>query len=287
MFQYAIGRHLALKNHVALVVDTTYFDFISRKNKYFVKRKYDLDIFDINPKKLEPTEMDWLPYYCNRITKRIAHAIKLKCNLYEAIYDYKIIYEKKQFTFTSNILECGKNAYLIGYWQNEKYFKEIEKQIRKDFSFRDIFSEKVRELARDISNSNSICLNIRRGDFVNNPSHGFVGMEYVTKAVDHMRRNVGNQKIYVFSDEIDWCKQNLKFGCPHFFVTHDYAGESFSAYLYLMIKCSHFIIPNSTFGWWGAWLSDNPEKIVVAPKRWLNAPGIDTSDIIPRSWITI
>jgi hypothetical protein len=287
MFQYALGRHLALKNQTKLIVDTTYFDYIPKNSEHFVKREYDLDIFNIDAEILEPGKAKWLPYYSNKGIHRLKHFIKKHLNLYKYKDDYLVLYENEYFSFDEEILGTGKNAYLIGYWQNEKYFKDIENQILKDFTFKSAFGEHVQDLAKEIADSNSVCLNIRRGDFVNNPVHGFVGMDYASKAINCVREKTAIHKIYVFSDEIDWCMQNIKPDVPHFFVTHDYAGRKFSSYLYLMTQCRHFIIPNSTFGWWAAWLSVNREKIVIAPKRWVNVPGLDASDIIPEGWLTM
>lgn len=287
MFQYALGRYLALKNGTELILDTTYFEYIPKNRKYFVKREYDLDIFDINAKILEPKNADWLPYYSKKRMHRLKHAAKKFLNLYKCINDYLLLRESRYFAFDKAILKSGKNAYLIGYWQNEKYFKDIEQQIRRDFTFKNTFDENIHQLAREISDTNSVCLNIRRGDFVNHPTHDFVGMEYIARAVDYIRRNTDVQKIYIFSDEIDWCKENLRFDCSHFFVTYNYAGFKFSSYLYLMTKCRHFIIPNSSFGWWAVWLSEHLEKMVIVPKKWLNIQGIDISGIILDGWIAM
>lgn len=287
MFQYALGRHLALKNRTELVVDTTYFELIPSKSEHFVKRKYDLDIFNVETNILNPKETSWLPCYSANPMHKIKHCMKKYFNLYERLDSYKLSIEKVPFSIDNEILKASKNTYLIGYWQNEEYFKDIEAQIRHDFTFRNTFDKNVHELAQEINSVNSICLNIRRGDFVNNPTHGFVGLEYVYKAVNRIRGILNIDKVYVFSDEIDWCIRNLRLDVPHFFVTYAYAGEKFSSYLYLMTKCRHFIISNSTFGWWGAWLSEYTEKMVIAPKRWVNIPGLDASGIIPEGWISM
>lgn len=287
MFQYSLGRHLALKNGTELFLDTTYFDYIPKNLKSFVKRDYHLDIFNIKSKILESENMDCFPYYNKKYTHQLKHFTKRFLNLYKYIDNYDILLENKPFYFDNEILKSGPNSYLIGYWQNEKYFKDIPQYIRQDFTFKNTFAGNITELAQEISSSNSICLNIRRGDFINNPTHGFVGMEYISQAVSHLKKNIDISKIYVFSDEIDWCKENLRFDSPNYFVSHSYAGDRFSSYLYLMTKCRHFIIPNSTFGWWAAWLSENPEKMIIAPKQWVNVPGLDASGIIPEGWMTM
>jgi hypothetical protein len=287
MFQYALGKHLALKHGTDLVVDKTYFEEVPANEEHFVKREYDLDIFDIKVRELDTDSETWLPYYSKNPADRLKNVTRRYLNRLNSDKNYLVLREKQYFSFDKDVLESGSNTYLIGYWQNEKYFKDIEQQIRQDFSFRNGFDGNVVGLANEISHTNTVCLNIRRGDFINNPTHGFVGMEYLSSAVAHMREKVDVQKLYVFSDEIAWCKDNLRFDIPTCFVSHNYAGFKFSSYLYLMTRCHHFIIPNSTFGWWGAWLSENPQKVVIAPKQWVNVPGLDGSEIIPDGWITI
>jgi len=287
MFQYALGRHLALKNDVELMVDTTYFENVPKNQRHFVKREYDLDILNIRAKVLNPKDADFLPCFSGKLMDKIKDRIKGHFNLYEKLNGYKVLSEKALFNFDEGALCSGGNFYLIGYWQNERYFKAIEKQIRDDFTFKNTFDEKVRHLAGEIAGSNSLCLNIRRGDFVDNPTHGFTGMDYIHEAVNLIRGRVGISKVYVFSDEIDWCEKNLHLDLPCFFVPHDLAGRKFSSYLYLMSQCHHFVIPNSTFGWWAAWLSGHSSKMVVAPKQWLSVPGLDASGIMPEGWIAI
>lgn len=287
MFQYALGRHLALKNRTELIVDTTYFDFVPKNTEYFTKRKYDLELFHINVLTLDQKNASWLPYYSIKRRHRLKHLLKRLLNLYKHVGGHRIIYEKKLFSFDESILDSGDNLYLVGYWQNERYFKDIEQEIRRDFTIRNRFSNDVSKLASEISNTKSLCLNVRRGDFVKSPTHGFVGTEYISRAVNHMRDAVDIRKVFIFSDDIDWCKNNLRFDIPSLFVNDEYTGGDFAADLYLMTKCSHFIISNSTFGWWGAWLAENSEKTVIAPEQWVNVPGLDASGIIPDGWTTL
>jgi len=92
---------------------------------------------------------------------------------------------------------------------------------------------------------------------------------------------------FVFSDDIEWCKKNIKFSHPTFFVEDEYFGKKGEEYLFLMSACKYFVIPNSTFSWWGAWLSEREEKIVICPKKWFVDESIDTSDLIPNDWTRI
>ena len=112
-------------------------------------------------------------------------------------------------------------------------------------------------------------------------------MEYYIKAIEHIDKEVNNPVYYIFSDDIEWCKNNFSFLKNAVFVSHEYAGEKFSSYLYLMIQCKHYIIPNSTFAWWAAWLNNEQNKIVIAPNKWYTSYNFELKDLIPSTWITL
>ncbi|MCB0311206.1 MAG: alpha-1,2-fucosyltransferase, partial [Bdellovibrionales bacterium] len=146
-------------------------------------------------------------------------------------------------------------------------------------------------LALKIQEANSVCLNVRRADFVNNPLanqfHGFCDSSYLQKAAERILGIHPEVAFYVFSDDIAWCQSNLQLPAPTTFVDHSFKGQKFETYLYLMTLCNHFVIPNSTFGWWAAWLASNKQKIVIAPENWFVDKSIVTSDLIPQSWIRL
>jgi hypothetical protein len=282
MFEYAAGRRLAVKHNVELKLDTT---FLLDRNPSFshVFRDFDLDIFpNVNPMFASIKEIALLKSYINRTFRfRILNRLNAKPGLFKEI----------KFSYHEDFEKLGPDTYLDGYWQSDKYFKPIEAIIRKDFSFAPFTLQKNFELANKITVNNSVCINIRRGDFVNdkhsNKRHGFVGLEYVANAVKLVSTSVQNPSFYVFSDEIEWCKENIKLPFPTIFIDNTHAGDKFADYLQLMTLCKHFIIPNSSFAWWAAWLNTNPDKIVVAPKKWFNNGPTDTQDILPEGWIKL
>jgi len=136
-----------------------------------------------------------------------------------------------------------------------------------------------------------VCLNVRRGDFVSiritSQQHGVCEADYFSRAVNIIGEKENNPHLFIFSDDIEWCRANLRFEYPSTIVDHAYAGKKFGQYLQLMSMCQHYIIPNSSFGWWAAWLCSNPGKIVVTPQRWYQNPQMDTQYLIPDSWIRI
>lgn len=139
-----------------------------------------------------------------------------------------------------------------------------------------------------MAQENAVSVHMRRGDFVSNPKsnavHGVCPPEYYRAAIRTMAGQVEKPCFYIFSDDIAWAKDQLKLDFPCQSVEHNTGAESYND-MRLMSRCRHHIIANSSFSWWGAWLSDYPSKIVIAPRQWfLNAPH-DVSDLIPHGWI--
>ena len=278
MFQYALGRHLAINNKTELLLDTKFLlDRTPKKD--FVYRNYDLGIFNID-EKFTPPEISNKYGLCKTFTNKLLNKL-IKPKMLTCVFE-------GDFRFKPEILNTLDNAYLNGYWQTEFYFKAIESIIRKDFTFKETMGFKASELAQKIKNTNAVCLNVRRGDFVNNPTHGTLGMDYYGMAekilIEH---GVVNPVVFIFSDEIEWCKEHIKLSSETCYVGHEYAGDKFRDYMELMMLCKHFIIPNSSFAWWAAWLSNNAGKKVIAPKNWFPNAKWQTDDLLPSNWIKI
>ena len=179
------------------------------------------------------------------------------------------------------------NSLYDGWWQSESYFENVKSTIRKDFTFKDEILPVSYELYDKIATTNSICLNVRRTDFVSNPTLNATNATYFDKAVKYITNQVEEPHFFVFSDDMYWCEENLRFDHPVDFVHHQNKGRKFGNYLQLMKSCRHFIIPNSSFAWWAVWLSEHKNKIVIAPKNWFNDPTFNTSDLVPPDWLRL
>ena len=185
----------------------------------------------------------------------------------------------------------AKNKIFYGNFESASFFDENEMIIKELYTPVKRKKEKNAELYKLIENSNSICITIRRGDFVSNPEfkkiHYICNSEYFYKAVELMKTKVEKPVFIVFSDDINWVKDNMDFGAEtHFEDGNDEIWEK----LRLMYSCKNFIISNSTFSWWAQYLSRNKEKVVIAPNKWKNtAYKKDTSklDIYQDYWIRI
>jgi hypothetical protein len=182
------------------------------------------------------------------------------------------------------------DVYLEGYWGSEKYFKDIEAIIRRELTVKTEPSPINRAMAEHICQAPAVSIHIRRGDFISNPItqkfHGVCSLEYYSKAADMIAGMVERPHFFVFSDDPQWAQDNLKLEYPITFVTHNSMDEDYED-LRLMSLCKYHIIANSTFSWWGAWLSRASDKIVYAPRYWLNDSSLNTSDVIPNGWIKI
>ena len=194
-------------------------------------------------------------------------------------------YSEQLMTAIGNELKNGKNIIVNGYWQSPKYFNENESTIRKDFTYKSQISEGTpeHEILKKIKSNKSVAVNIRRTDYLNTDYHGVMGKEYVDAGMSILENGGEKLHYFIFSDDIEWCEQNLKYENSTI-VGHEYKGKKFGTYQQLMSECENFIIPNSTFAWWAAWLNENPNKRVIAPKKWFTDGNINTEDLIPKNW---
>ena len=276
MFQYAIGRKIALKYNTALVLDTTSFEM-------YKLRKYNLDQFNFEDQIASNYELVLFGLKEERNPVKKAY-YQIAKKLFQPV----LIHEK-QFNFDSDVFKnTKKNTYLDGYWQSEKYFSDIRSVLLDDLTIKKPLKNKNLDFYNHISSVNSVSLHIRRGDYVSNEKtlnvHGICELNYYYKAIELISKKSGNPVLFIFSDDMQWVKENLKSSFETIFVDVNNADTSYED-LRLMSLCRHNIIANSSFSWWGAWLNNNNDKIVIAPKKWLNDLSIDTKDVIPGSWI--
>lgn len=194
---------------------------------------------------------------------------------------------QKKFNFNEKYFEVD-NVLLDGYWQSEKYFKNIEAIIREEFKFKNQLDELNLKTLDKIINSNSISMHIRRGDYMSlqyiEKFGKICNVNYYKKSIEYIKDIYPDCTFFVFSDDIQWAKDNFK-GYEFKFISNNTGGKSYID-MQLMSNCKHNIIANSSFSWWAAWLNNNKDKIVIAPKLWFNDDN-DYSDVVPEDWIRI
>lgn len=271
MFQYAACKALALNIETDLFLDKTHFLTTPLGTKNL--RSFELSQFSFNQKFKQPT-FHWIKKY-----------LKVK-----QVYGGFSTYIDPHVHFTSSFFDITDNTYIEGFFQSEKYFKDYSTEIRNDFKFKNSPQGLNLELFNKIQGLNAISVHVRRGDYVNNPEtlklHGICGLDYYQNAVELIAEKVENPYFFLFSDEPEWVQQNLKLDYSFEVISHNKGENSFED-MRLMSVCKHNIVANSSFSWWGAWLNNNHDKIVVAPERWFTNPDWDSKDIIPDSWIKI
>lgn len=277
MFQYAFGRALSLSMGTELSVG------IDRQYKYSLHNGYELNrIFNMLSGKA--SELDYRSVLGWRGNKKIRQGLVRR--RFAWIRGSHIVVEP-HYHYWEGAFDLPKDCYVVGYWQSEKYFHDYQDVIRKDFTFYLPLSAQNREIKEQIDSCDAISLHIRRGDYINNQktfnTHGVCSIDYYVKAIDFIANQCVNPKLFIFSDDMAWVKDNLKLEIPCQFLEHNSGAESYND-MRLMSVCKHHIIANSSFSWWGAWLNSSEEKLVVAPERWFNVSQFDTRDLIPEDW---
>lgn len=179
-----------------------------------------------------------------------------------------------------------KNYYISGYWQCTKYFEEIKSTIVQEFTPKKELLSQNESLYNTILNSESVCVTIRRGDFVTNEKYKqqfyLCDEEYFYKAINIIKSKIPNAKLFIFSDDVKWIKENMNFGDKVFYESgKDPVWEK----LRIMSACKHFIISNSSFSWWAQYLSTNENKVVIAPSRWYTSG--EPAEIYDENWTLI
>jgi len=260
MFQFAAAKALALEKAHDLILDKSLFANYTLHN-------YSLDHFHLDQK------------FYKRQNKYLT---KLK-NLFKTIHHY----QEKEFNFNSDIQNINSDViFLNGYFQSEKYFIKYEKEIRADFKIQTELSSKALEMLSRINATNSVSIHIRRGDYLQHPIHNTDKTDFYKNAMKTIEGKIENPSYFIFSDDIEWSKNNFKTNFEIHFIDFTDASTNYED-LKLMSECKHNIIANSSFSWWGAWLNENPQKIVIAPKTWFNDEKHNTADVIPDNWIKL
>ena len=211
--------------------------------------------------------------YSNNIFSKL----KIDCSPH-----YASLYKEPHFHYSQ--IPSGKSILLDGYFQSEKYFIDFREWILDIFEPTLEVKKYIEEKYNNILNSNSCSIHVRRGDFAKlSQFHPVLEKNYYMQSIIRMNSINRDTKFIIFSDDIEWCKSNFQ-GDIFTFIE----GERDYIDLYLMSMCQNNIIANSSFSWWAAWLNNNKDKKIIAPKKWFGpALSHDISDLIPNEWSVI
>jgi hypothetical protein len=273
MFQYALGRKLALKNNDVLKIDTA---GLARANDIGdIYRPFSLDAFNIDKHIATPEEVQKIKYPYGIVSKGLRY-LRFKLS------------KDKNTMFRASVLGQTGDIFLDGYWQSPLYFNDIRDTLITEFSLLQPLSEAVQSYKQQIEGGVSVSIHVRRGDYAKNPQvlkeFGICEAKYYQAAIGHIKAQTQNPTFFVFSDDIEWVKENLPLPASAVFVK-DAALRDVDE-LALMTICHHNIIANSSFSWWGAWLNRHEDKIVIAPTPWFEIAPFD-KNLIPKTWIQI
>ena len=275
LFSYSAARRLAYMNDAELVLDsrTGFFDDHRFKSQYF------LDRFHVSARLAAPHErLEPFARYRRRAMKWISS--------WKPFERRAFLVEEAQ-TFDHRLLEFGFDGtlYLEGYWQSERYFRDVASLIRHDLRIIPPGDGRNQELARHIQRGESVGIHVRWFDAPGSSTISNLSSEYYSRAIQHLSDRVEGTHFYLFSDVPEEARKALPLSNDELTVVdHNHGRESAFADLWLMTQCRHFVCANSTFSWWGAWLAQNPAKVVIAPDASL--PGVTWTfpAEIPNEW---
>ena len=273
LFQYALGENLRNKGKVIK------YDISSFKNDY---RSFRLNYFNIDLALLNEKEKKIFDEFYS-VKKRKINLDKkglLFKILRKGFYIYEdmtYIYGKtvhERLFFDKRIFQINGIKILDGYWANLLYYDEIRDILLKKIELNSTYySNEYLQYKEEIQNCiNSVSIHVRRGDYLTESNKRLfteLGLDYYKRAIKHIKNNLSNVKFFVFSNDIEWCKKNFLDKNDFIYVDNDMLEDyhDFS----LMNICKHNIIANSTFSWWGAYLNNNHNKIVILPKNWYSS----------------
>lgn len=275
LFQYAYGRALELRTgqKVCFDIERCFAQQLEGKR---IQRKYELDKFRVRVRDYSKTKSIFFFLKQSNVVENLLYFYAKEC-----IFPIRFIQEKDTL-YKDYLKDVSGCCYLMGWFQNEQYFKEY-----RDILLREIVPrEKIRiskSLKDSLNNRNTVSIHVRRGDYLKN--NNVLPLFYYKHAIKYMEDKVLNPLFLVFSDDIQWVKNNMDFQSEVIYVSQESHLEAYEE-LFVMSRCKHNVIANSTFSWWGAWLNTNKDKIVVGPKVWNNGAK-DQDNIMPSEWIRV
>lgn len=280
MFQYAAGRALSLERGQPFRLDVAGFADYRLHHGFELQRVFDFSA-EIATEAEVRSILGW------QFSSVIRRAVS-RPGLAFLRRDGFVI--EPHFDYWPGINNVPHDCYLSGYWQSEKYFKNMAEVIRSEFTFKCPLENRNSELADEISQVSAVSLHVRRGDYLTNTKntamHGLCSLDYYREAIQYISVRVEKPHFFIFSDDIAWVKNNLKMDFSCQYVDHNNGPQSYND-MHLMSLCQHHIIANSSFSWWGAWLNPRPNKMVIAPMKWFASQQKSTRDLIPSSWVNL
>ncbi|WP_192986681.1 alpha-1,2-fucosyltransferase [Carnobacterium mobile] len=266
-------------------------------NTYYLKKYYKDYTFSLSDLKLNDNvvieENKSLPWFMNvnsffskaiiKTTSKFNGINQLISNFVFYLYSKFGVYIWLNTTYKKLPIKKRKNYYLSGFWQSDKYFEDIRENLLEELLPREKPLNKNHEFINLINKTESICVTIRRGDYITNEkvkkTHFICDEAFFVEGVEKLKNDLENPVVFCFSDDIEWAKENIHFDCPTYY---ECGNDPVWEKLRLMSLCKNFVISNSSFSWWAQYLSKSENKIVYAPSVWY-ADGTK-ADIFQDNW---
>lgn len=263
LFQYCNGRYVSEINKIPFLLFNT-----DNYNNESLDRKFTLQNFKIKGSILK--------------NKRLGNIFKPNTRANKIISSLHLFKELEEEGFTYQELAYQPALFnsISGYWQTEKNFDSIRPTLLKELQPRYIPA-----YPKWINRAETVAIHIRRTDYLTEPRYGFLGINYYQEAIAYMKEKMQNPFFIVFSDDLKWCKENLEVINMLYFEEKEWSKDFLQ--LHLISKCEHQIIANSSFSWWGAWLNENPDKMVLRPTHPFKDENLLHEFHYPENWIPI
>ena len=286
MFQYAMGRALALRRGTALTLDTNEcghsslgcfrLPLIKAPLARIPEEVYLCRLHRYRYRRLRPYL--WLHRQWSLIMRATG------------VYGPgPMLFRERALSFDPQMRDLPDGSYVAGYWQSERYFAEAADTIRSDFVLREPPSPDNRCWLDFIRAQDcAVSVHVRRDDYLLSDLHGVCSPAYYREAARLVEQRTGAKSVFfVFSDEPDWAREHLRLGHETYVLDHNDTKDRPHEDLRLMAACDHHVIANSSFSWWGAWLDSSPDKIVVGPEPWLRSREHEPTGILPEGWLRV
>lgn len=281
MFQYAFFKSLENKGYDTLI-DLSYYDYQPSHNGFEIYRIFGPLAYKLVTDDVRDELSHTRNIYYSRLRRKF---FPKKTHYIEKKYSHEFNYKRIKPMISKTDL------YLDGYWEDERYFASIKQIIFGLYSFPEFADGKNTAIYDKISNSLSVSIHIRRGDKINSNLHCILTLDYYLRAINLIKRLLNYQiiKFFVFSDDIDWTRENFKVIDEDFEYVSWNKGENSFRDMQLMSLCKHNINAASTFSWWAAYLNRNQDKIVISPKKMFTDAynHLENNGFIPPEWIQI
>lgn len=270
LFQYANARAISLRAGLPLGLHTD------------GDRRYRLDAYGVPARRARDEDLDRFltPLHRYRRVREMVGRVN-GC----LPFRWRRVIVEKSMRFDARLLTIARPVYVSGFRQSERYFEDHADTIRRELTLRAPVPECYRAVLSQIVGSESVAVSVRRGDYAGIPNtQGICSVDYYKRALALITARIPHRRLFVFSDDIPWCRQHMDdLGATFVESVTPFEPEQD---LRLLSHCRHFVLANSTFAWWGAWLSTHADKVVIGPSKWMQ-DAEPCADVLPARWLRV